>query len=125
MPGLDNTTIYIHIYICMLICTIYIYIYVHEHTRLAKPGFSSGGRVSCKPNNGALLSTSGNKNDDSKNPNYCALLGTLTHSNSDSKSISAGMETLALLLAVKTVACIAQLIINVTMIATLVLIMIL
>ena len=33
---------------------------------LAKPGFCSGGRISCKPENGALLSTSTHKNDDSK-----------------------------------------------------------
>ena len=39
----------------------YIYTYVHEHTPLAKPGFCSGGRISCKPNTGALLSTSMNK----------------------------------------------------------------
>ena len=95
---LPSTYIYIYMYAHMH--HIYIYIYVHEHTRLAKPGFSSGGRVSCKPNNGALLSTSGNKNDDSKNPNYCALLGTRTNINndskSDSKSIGAGMDILRL-----------------------------
>ena len=33
---------------------------------LAKPSFCSGGRISCKPKNGALLSTSTHKNDDSK-----------------------------------------------------------
>ena len=35
--------------------------YVHEHAPLAKPGFCSGGRISCKPNTGALLSSSINK----------------------------------------------------------------
>ena len=45
VPGLDNTTIYI--------CTIYTHL-----CALAKPGFCSGGRISCKPKNGALLSTS-------------------------------------------------------------------
>ena len=49
----DNSTI--------CICTIYIYT-----CALAKAGFCSGGRISCKPTNGALLSTSINKNDDSK-----------------------------------------------------------
>ena len=56
MPGLDNTTIYI---------SLYIYIYIHI-SALAKPGFCSGGRISCKPKNGALLGTSTPKNDDSK-----------------------------------------------------------
>ena len=50
--------------------------------------------------NGALLNASINKNGDSKNPNYCALLGACTNSNNDSKSIGAGMDILALLLAV-------------------------
>ena len=40
---------------------IYTYTYVHEHTLLAKPGVCSGGKISCKPNTGALLSTSINK----------------------------------------------------------------
>ena len=40
-----------------------IYIYI---CALAKPGFCSGGRISCKPKIGALLSTSTHKNDDSK-----------------------------------------------------------
>ena len=66
---------------------IYIYKYVHEHTPLAKPSFCSGGRISCKPNNGALRSTSINRNDDNKSPNYCAPLGTSANSNNDSKSI--------------------------------------
>ena len=44
---------------------IYICIYVHI-CALAKPGFGSGGRISCKPRNGALLSTSTHKNDDSE-----------------------------------------------------------
>ena len=65
---------------------IHIYKYVHGHTPLAKPSFCSGGRISCKPNNGALLTTSINHNDDSKSPNYCALLGTSINSNSDSNS---------------------------------------
>ena len=80
-----------HIYICT---------YVHAHTPLAKPGFCSGGRISCKPNNGALLSTSINKNDDSPSPNYCALLGTRTSSSNDGKSLGAGMDIPRLLLAV-------------------------
>ena len=42
-----------------------LYIYIHI-CALAKPGFCSGGRISCKPENGALLSTSTHKNDDSK-----------------------------------------------------------
>ena len=41
----------------------YIFVYI---CALAKPGFCSGGRISCKPKIGALLSTSTNKNDDSK-----------------------------------------------------------
>ena len=40
--------------------------YIHI-CALAKPGFCSGGRISCTPKNGALLSTSTHKNDDSKN----------------------------------------------------------
>ena len=101
---------------------IYIYThYVHEQTPLAKPGFCSGGSISYNPNNGALLSTSINKNDGSKSPNYYALLGTRTNSNNDSKSIGAGMAILALFLAVITVTFIVQLIVNVTMIATVVL----
>ena len=98
---------------------IYKYTYVHEHTPLAKPGFCGGGRISCKPNNGALLSTNINKNDDSKSPNYCALLGTRTNSNND--SIGAGMDMLGLLLAVTIVTFIVRLTIHVTMIATMVL----
>ena len=43
----------------------YIYSYIHI-CALAKPGFCSGGRISCKPKNGALLSTSTHKDDDSK-----------------------------------------------------------
>ena len=54
--------------------------------------------------------------------NYCALLGTRTNSHNDGKSIGAGMVTRALLLAVITVTLIVQLILNVTMIATMVLI---
>ena len=46
MPGLDNATIHI----CTIGIYIYIDTYVHEHTPLAKPGFCSGGRISCKPN---------------------------------------------------------------------------
>ena len=59
VPGLDNATI--HICTIYIYIYIYIYTYVHEHTLLAKPGFCSGGRISCKPNTGALLSTSINK----------------------------------------------------------------
>ena len=84
----------------------------------------SGGRISCKPNNGALLSASISKTDDSKSPNYCALLGTRTNSNNDSKRIGAGMEIPAFFLAVITVTFIVQLIVNVTMIATMVLVII-
>ena len=40
----------------------HIHTHVHEHAPLAKPGFCSGGRISCK------LSTSINKNDDSNSP---------------------------------------------------------
>ena len=101
---------------------IYIYTYVHEHTPLAKPGFCSGGRISCKPKTGALLSTIINNNDNGKSPNYCALLGTSTSGNNDSESIGAGMEILALFPAVIPVTFIVLLIINVTMIATVVLI---
>ena len=36
----------------------HIYIYILHICALAKPGFCSAGRISCKPNNGALLSTS-------------------------------------------------------------------
>ena len=111
MPGLDNITIYI--------CTVYVHTYMcmntHHYTPLAKPGFCSGRRMSCKSNNGALVSTSIDNNDDDKSPNSCALLGTRTTSNNDIKSIGAGMDILALLLAV------VQLIVIVTMIATLVL----
>ena len=42
-------------------------LYIHTHIcALAEPGFCSGGRLSCKPTNGALLSASTHKNDDSK-----------------------------------------------------------
>ena len=45
----------------------YIYTLIYTHIcALAKPGFCSGGRISCKPRNGAVLSTSTHKNDDSK-----------------------------------------------------------
>ena len=93
VPRLDNTT---NIYIYTP--HISIYTYVHERTPLAKPGFCSGGRISCKPNHGALLSNSINKNDDSKSPDYCALLGTRTTSNNGSKRTGAGMDIPALLL---------------------------
>ena len=95
----------------------HIHTFVHEHTPLAKPGFCSGGRISCKLNTGALLSTCINKNDDGKSPNYCALLGTRTNSDNDSKRIGAGMGILALPLAVIIVTFIVQLVVNVTMIA--------
>ena len=94
------------------------------NTPLAKPGFCSDGRISRKPNNGALLSTNINTNDYSKSPNCCALLGTCTNSNNDSKSIGAGMNTLELLLAVALATIIIQLSINVTLIATMVLLII-
>ena len=117
MPGLDNATIHI--------CTIYIYAHMCEkHTPLANPGFCTGGRISCKPNNGALPSTSITKHDDSKSPNYCALLGTRTQSNNDSKRIGDGMDIPALTLAVIIVTFTVQLIRNVTMKATMVLIII-
>ena len=69
---------------------------------------------------GALLNTSLNKNDDGKSPDYSALLGTRTNSNNDNKSAGAGMDILALSLAVRIVAFIIQLLISVTMIATIV-----
>ena len=96
---------------------------MHEHT-LAKPGFCSGWRISCKKNSGALLSTSIHKNDDSESLNDCALLGTRTNSHNDSKRIGAGMDILALPLAVIIVTFKVQLVVNVTMIATMVLIII-
>ena len=43
----------------------YVHVYIHIWA-LAKPGFCSGGRISWKPKNGALLSTSTHKNDDGK-----------------------------------------------------------
>ena len=94
------------------------------NTPLAKAGFCSGGRISCKPKNGALLSANINKHDDGKSPIYCALLGSRTKSNNDSKNIGAGMHILGLLLAVTGVAFIVQLIMNVTMIATMILLII-
>ena len=111
LPAFSQPYMYIHTYT-----------YVHEHTPLVKPGFCSAGKISCKPNNGALLTKRNiNKNDVSKSPNYCAPPGTRTNSNNDSKSIGAGMDILALLLAVTIVTFTVQLIINVTMIATMVL----
>ena len=77
----------------------YIHTYVHEHTPLAKPGFCSGERTSCKPNNGALLRTSTNK-----------------------IMIIKVLDTQALPLAVIIVTFIVQLAKNVTMIATMVII---
>ena len=88
---MDNTTIFICTYIYIRICA------------LARPGFRSGGRISCKPNNGPLLSTSINKHDDNKSPNHRALLGTLTNSSNDNKIADAGVDILALLLAEKIV----------------------
>ena len=91
---------------------VYIYIYIrtyaHEHTPLAKPGFCSGGKISCKPNTGELLSSRINKNDDSKTPNYCALFGTCTNSGHDCKRTGAGMDILALPLAVIIVTLLIQ-----------------
>ena len=98
---------------------IYVHTYVHEHAPLAKPGFCSGGRISRKPSNGALLSTSINKKYDSKSPNYCALLGTRTNINNDSIRIGASMDMIALPLAV-----LLQFMTDVTMIATISLIII-
>ena len=105
-----------HYHLCIYIYMnhIYKYTYVHEHTPQAKPGCCSGGRISCKQNNNALLSTNIKKNDDSKSLNYCALLG----------SIGAGMDILGLLLAVTIVAFVVQLNSNVTMIATVMLLII-
>ena len=101
------------------------YIYTHmcmnKHHRLNQ-GFCIGGRISCKPNTGALLSTSINKNDDSKSRNCCALLGTRTRNDNDSKRIGAGMDILALPLAVVMVTFIIQLVMYVTMTARMVLI---
>ena len=76
---------------------------MREHTPLAKPGFCGGRKISCQPNTGALL-------------------GTRTNSDNYSKRIGAGMEILALPLAVIIVTFIVQLVKNVTMIATMVLI---
>ena len=43
---------------------IYIYIYTYIHIcALAKSSFCSGGKISCKPSNRAVLITSINKND--------------------------------------------------------------
>ena len=109
MPGLDKTTIYI--------CTIHIHI-----CALAKPGFCSGGRISCKPKNGALLSTSTHKNDDSKSPIIVHCLAPVR--NNDNKSTGAGMDVLSLLLAVIIVTFIIQLLTSVTTIATMVLIIV-
>ena len=83
---------------------------VHERAPLAKPRCCNAGRISCKPNTGALLSTKINHNDDSKSPNYCALLGTSTKGNNDSKSIGAGMDILAMFLEAIIVTFIVQLI---------------
>ena len=66
---------------------------MREHTPLAKPGFCSGRRISCKPDNGALLSISIKNNGDSRIPYRSALCGTSISSNSDSQRISAGMNT--------------------------------
>ena len=96
------------------------HVYIHK----CKPGFCSGGRISCKPNTGALLSTSINKNDDSKTPNYCALFGTRTSSDNDSKRIGAGMDIPALPLAVIQVTFMVQFVLHVTMIATMVLVIV-
>ena len=84
--------------------------YIHI-CALAKPGFCSGGRISCIPNSGALVSTGIHKNDDSKSLDYCAVLGTRTNSNNDSKSIGTGMDIRALLLAVILATFIVRLII--------------
>ena len=94
---------------------------MHEHTPLAKPAFCSGGRISCKPNTGALPSISTNKNDDSRNPNYCALLGTRTTSKDDSKRFGAGVDILELPLAAIRIIFIVQLVVNVPIKATTVL----
>ena len=63
-----------------------------------------------------------NKNDDSKRRNHCAPVGTRTNIDNDSKRIGAGMDILALPLAVIIVTFIVQLAIHVTMIAKMVLI---
>ena len=59
-------------------------------------------------------------NDDSKSPNYCALLGTRTTSDDGSKRIGGGMDIPAFPLAVTIITFIVQVVINVTMIATMV-----
>ena len=92
------------------------HIYTYVYT--AKPDVCSGRRISCKPNTGALLGTSIHKQDDSNSPNYCALLGTRSNRDSDSKRIGASMDIVALPLAVTIVTFIAQVVIHVTMIAT-------
>ena len=49
-------------HLCIYIYMHHIYSHMcmntHTHTLLAKLGFCSGGRISCKPKIGALLSTS-------------------------------------------------------------------
>ena len=62
--------------------------------------------------------------DDCKRPNYCALLGTRTNRDNGGKCIGASMDMLALPLAVTIVTFIIQWVMNVTTIATMVLIMI-
>ena len=73
--------------------------------------------MSCKPNTRALRSTS-------NSPNYRALLGTRTNSDNDSKRVGAGMDIVALPLAVIVIieTFIVQQAINVTLIAAIVLI---
>ena len=96
----------------------YIYIYVHI-CALAKPGFCSGGLISAK--NGALLSTS-------LILVQClvpVLIATMIKKKKKKKeSTGAGMDALALLLAVTIVTFRIQLPTSVTMIATMVLIII-
>ena len=101
---------------------IYKYTYVHEHTHhwlnqafaMADGGLANRIMVHCLVP--MLL-----KYDDTKSPSYWTLLCTRTNRNNDSKSIGAGMDVLGLLLAVTIVTFIVQLMINVTVIATTVL----
>ena len=99
----------------------HIYIYIHI-CALAKLGFCSGGRISCKPKNGALLSTSTHKNYDNKSLVIVHCLVPVLIATMIKKNTGAGINILALLLAVIIVTFIIQLLTSVTMIATMVLI---
>ena len=87
--GLDNATIHT--------CAIYIHTYVHEHTHhWLNQAFAVAERYLAN----LILVHCFVKHDARKSPNYCALPGTPTNSDNDSKRIGAGMDILALPLAV-------------------------